>query len=276
MYISKLLFLFFLFHAMLCGAISEDSITEPYPAHAHNDYMHECPLLDALENGFRSIEADVFAMGDSLYVAHNRRDIKPGRTLRALYLGPLMKLSSEDQLAIYDSASPLILLVDIKDDGLTTYKLLDLILIEYREILCQVNQGSYIPGAVMIIISGNRPMDYMMQQEQRFAFVDGRMENLTESYPPLLMPLISDRWNKYFTWKGKGDIPEEEQVKLRLHVQQAHKNGQLIRLWATPDTPGKEREAVWTELEEAGVDLINTDDLAGLRAFFQEKKSKYD
>ena len=202
MYRSKLLCLLFLFQAMFCGAISKDSIIEPYPAHAHNDYMHERTLFDALENGFRSIEADVFAMGDSLYVAHNRSDIKPGRTLRALYLEPLMKLSSEDKLAIYDSASPLILLVDIKDDGLTTYKLLDRILNENREILCQVNQGSYKPGAVMIIISGNRPMDYMMQQEQRFAFVDGRMENLTEAYPPLLMPLISDRWTKYFTWKG--------------------------------------------------------------------------
>jgi len=41
----------------------------------------------------------------------------------------------------------------------------------------------------------------------------------------------------------------------------------LIRFWATPDIAGKERDAVWTELLEAGVDLINTDDLTGLRAF---------
>jgi hypothetical protein len=47
----------------------------------------------------------------------------------------------------------------------------------------------------------------------------------------------------------------------------AHENGQLIRFWATPDIPGKEREAFWTELLEAGVDLVNTDDLSGLRAF---------
>jgi len=273
---SKMLFLLFLFQAMVCGAVSNDSITEPYPAHAHNDYLHERPLLDALENGFRSIEADVFAMGDSLYVAHNRRDIKPGRTLRALYLEPLMKLNSEDRLAIYNNASPLILLVDIKDDGLSTYKLLEHILNESRAFLCQHSPEGYVPGSVMVIVSGNRPIDYMMQQEQRFAFVDGRMENLTETYPPLLMPLISDRWTKYFTWRGKGDMPEKEQVQLELYVQQAHEKGQLIRFWATPDLPGKEREAIWNVLVEAGVDLINTDDLVGLRAFLIEKSSKHD
>jgi hypothetical protein len=261
------MFLLFLFQTIVCEAVSIDTLSAPYPAHAHNDYMHERPLFDALENGFRSIEADVFAIGDSLYVAHNRRDIKPGRTLRALYLEPLMQCISEDRLAIYDSANPLILLVDIKDDGLTTYKLLDHILSESREILCQAGPEGNVPGNVMVIVSGNRPIEYMMQQTQRFAFVDGRMENLTETYPPFLMPLISDRWTKYFTWRGKGDMPEEERVQLRLYVQQAHENGRLIRFWATPDSPGKEREAVWTELVEAGVDLINTDDLAGLRAF---------
>jgi hypothetical protein len=272
MYSSKLLSLLFLFQTMLCGAVSNDTISAPYPAHAHNDYMHERPLFDALENGFRSIEADVFAIGDSLYVAHNRKDIKPGRTLRALYLEPLMEYISEDQFAIYDSASPLILLVDIKDDGLTTYKLLDRILNESREILCKVSRGAYVPGSVMVVVSGNRPIEYMEQQTQRFAFVDGRMENLTETYPPLLMPLISDRWTKYFTWRGKGDMPEEERSQLKLYVQQAHEKGQLVRFWATPDKPGLEREAVWTELLEAGVDLLNTDDLAGLRNFISAKQ----
>ncbi|TFH25582.1 MAG: hypothetical protein E4H10_09200, partial [Bacteroidia bacterium] len=265
--ISNWLFPLLLFQTIVCGAVSPDTVTVPHPAHAHNDYMHEHPLFDALENGFRSIEADVFTQDDSLYVAHDRKDIKPGRTLRALYLEPLMEYISDGEQTIYDSAYPLILLIDIKDDALTTYSLLDRILNDYREILCKVSQEAYDGGSVMVVVSGNRPVEYMMQQTHRFAFVDGRMEDLSEEYPPLLMPLISDRWTKYFSWMGKGDMPEKERMQLRLYVQYAHKNGQLIRFWATPDIPGKEREAVWTELLEAGVDLVNTDDLGGLRAF---------
>jgi len=41
-------------------------------AHAHNDYGHNRPLFDALKEGFTSVEADVFLMNDSLYVAHNQ------------------------------------------------------------------------------------------------------------------------------------------------------------------------------------------------------------
>ena len=260
------LIIFSTLHLNVCGAISNDTLKVPHPAHAHNDYLHARPLFDAMENGFRSIEADVFTLGDSLYVAHDRKDIKPGRTLRALYLEPLMEYM-KDRNTIYDSASPLILLIDIKDNGLTTYKLLDRILNESLEILCRVSNEAYVCGSVMVVVSGNRPIEYMMEQTERFAFVDGRMKDLTEEYSPHLMPLISDRWTKYFSWRGKGDMPEKERIQLRLYVQQAHENGQLIRFWATPDIPGKERDAVWTEILEAGVDLINTDDLTGLRTF---------
>mgnify|MGYP001813784394 FL=1 len=154
-----LLFLLLMFQSLVYGEISNDTVAVPIPAHAHNDYLHERPLFDALENGFRSLEADVFAVGDSLYVAHNRKDIEPGRTLRALYLEPLMKYILENEKTNFDSAHPLILLVDIKDDGLSTYKLLDGILNDYQEILCGISGDTCVWGRVMIVISGNRPME---------------------------------------------------------------------------------------------------------------------
>jgi len=257
----------FLYQSVACGAISKDTISTPLPAHAHNDYNHERPLFDALENGFRSIEADVYSRGDSLYVAHDRRDIMPGRTLRDLYLDPLAWFMSNGGGIIYDNARPLILLVDIKDNGLDTYNLLDRILSDYREILCTVSPEGYAGGKVMVIVSGNRPIEYMMNQNRLFAFVDGRLEDLSGEYPPHVMPLVSDRWTKYFSWMGKGDMPEKERAQLRSYVDQAHEKGRLIRFWATPDAPGEEREAVWRELLGAGVDLLNTDDLVGLREF---------
>jgi len=269
--VTIILFLLLLIEPIVLGAASKDTLTTPYPAHAHNDYEHERPLFDALENGFRSIEADVFAVGDSLFVAHDRKDILPGRTLRALYLDPLMEYFSNNPHTKYDSASPLIILVDIKDNGLTTYQLLDRILYESREILCKVSPEGYVGGNVMVVVSGNRPIEFMMKQTQRFAFVDGRLKDLAEEYPAHLMPMISDRWGKYFSWRGKGEMPEKERVQLRSYVQGAHDKGQLVRFWATPDVPGKERESVWNELLEAGVDLINTDDLTGLRDFLLRK-----
>jgi hypothetical protein len=57
-------------------------------------------------------------------------------------------------------------------------------------------------------------------------------------------------------------MPEGERVKLLDLVDRAHAQGRRIRFWAIPDRP-----EAWGELLKAGVDLINTDDLAGLQAF---------
>ncbi len=71
------------------------------PAHSHNDYRNSRPLLDALEVKFKSIEADVFSIGDSLFVAHDSTQIKQGRTLRTLYLDPLKEIISKNGGGIY-------------------------------------------------------------------------------------------------------------------------------------------------------------------------------
>jgi hypothetical protein len=47
--------------------------------HAHNDYLHDRPLLDALDAGFSSVEADIFLVDDQLLVAHTAREIDPER-----------------------------------------------------------------------------------------------------------------------------------------------------------------------------------------------------
>src|SRR5438093_5049824 len=58
-------------------------------AHAHNDYEHARPLLDALEHGVCSVEADIYLVDGQLLVAHDRQKVSPTRTLQALYLDPL-------------------------------------------------------------------------------------------------------------------------------------------------------------------------------------------
>jgi glycerophosphoryl diester phosphodiesterase len=62
-------------------------------------------------------------------------------------------------------------------------------------------------------------------------------------------------------------MPDAERAKLKAMVEQAHQSGRVVRFWATP-----ERESVWIELADAGVDLLNTDDLAGLQEFLTKRQ----
>ncbi|MDR7276502.1 phosphatidylinositol-specific phospholipase C/glycerophosphodiester phosphodiesterase family protein [Catenuloplanes atrovinosus] len=248
--------------------------TAPLPqAHAHNDYEHERPLLDALDHGFTSVEADIYLVGGELLVAHDPEDLQPGRTLAALYLDPLVERVRANRGRVYrGSPISLQLLIDIKNTGAATYTALDATLREYRTILSRYAYGRVTTGAVTAVISGDRPRELMESQTVRYAFYDGRMSDLTAGAPAEFIPLISDNWNNVFSWQGDGPMPADQRARLREIVRTAHEDGRRVRFWATPDTAGPARTAVWTELRRAGVDHINTDDLAGLEAFLRAKR----
>ncbi|MDQ4109944.1 MAG: phosphatidylinositol-specific phospholipase C/glycerophosphodiester phosphodiesterase family protein [Actinomycetota bacterium] len=245
----------------------------PHPqAHAHNDYEHERPLLDALEHGFTSVEADVWLVDGELLVAHDAEDLAPTRTLEGLYLAPLKKLVSgkgRDVYPGYDGTFQL--LIDIKNTGEATYAAIEKELGGYEELFTRYENGTVKDGPVEAVISGDRPLETMRRATERLSFYDGRMSDLHSGIPASLMPLVSDNWTKVFVWQGIGPMPETERRKLHEIVDHAHAQGYRVRFWATPDTDGPAREAVWTELLAAGVDHINTDDLAALDAFLSDR-----
>ncbi len=106
-------------------AAENAAVTPLAQAHAHNDYEHDRPLLDALDHGFSSVEADIYLVDGALLVAHNRRDVKPERTLQRLYLDPLRERVQANGGSVYPGGKPFFLLIDIKTDGEAAYAVLD-------------------------------------------------------------------------------------------------------------------------------------------------------
>ena len=237
--------------------------TEPLPsAHAHNDYWHERPLLDALDRGFTSVEADVFLVNGQLQVGHEVTELKPDRTLESLYLEPLSRRVRKNGGHVYPNGQRFFLLVDIKSDADATYQQLHDVLTKHADMLTRVDSGKTERGAVTVVLSGNRPVEAVSNASIRYVGLDGRLGDLSSEAPADLMPMISDSWSTHFTWRGKGPIPPTERTKLREIVRKAHAAGRVVRFWATP-----ENEAVWRELRLAGVDLIGSDQLGRLARF---------
>ncbi len=236
-------------------------------AHAHNDYEHDRPLHDALSNGFKSVEADVWLVDGELLVAHDREDVRRGRNLESLYLAPLREIVSRNGGSVY-KADPdyFTLLIDIKSDAVPTYLALHEELRRHQRLLTRFGPQGVTDGAVTAIVSGNRPRELMQQQRVRYAAYDGRLSDLGMATDQTFVPLISDNWTRHFSWQGIGPMPEAEREKLRAIVHTAHTNGQRVRFWATPEQ-SPQREAVWHELLAAQVDYINTDHLKALRDF---------
>ena len=231
-------------------------------AHAHNDYEHKRPLLDALDHGFRSAEADIWRTKEGLIVAHTPFGLKAGRTLQALYLDPLRERVRAGGGAVHKGGPPFYLLVDVKSDAAATYAELAPVLERYADSLTVTRDGKTERKAVTVVISGNCDRAAIARAAVRYAAIDGRPADLDGTAPVELIPWVSAAWGTVFTWDGTGAMPEPERGKLRAFVGKAHAKGRMVRFWGAPET----RE-VWRELVAADVDLINTDRLADLRAF---------
>ncbi|WP_432513011.1 phosphatidylinositol-specific phospholipase C/glycerophosphodiester phosphodiesterase family protein [Kineococcus sp. SYSU DK001] len=240
-------------------------------AHAHNDYEHERPLLDALDRGFTSVEADVYLVDGQLLVAHDPEDLDPSRTLQSLYLEPLEDLAEAGGGSVHGDGEPVQLLIDVKGDAVATWLAIEDVLAQYPTTMTSftMTDTGYdaTPRAATAVISGNRPVDLMARDHLRWSAYDGRSGDLLNGSDPDFMPLVSDNWANQFTWRGEGEMPAAERSKLADFVTAAHLAGREVRFWNTPDTPGPARDAVWAELVAAQVDQINTDDLDGLRDF---------
>jgi hypothetical protein len=228
--------------------------------------VHKHPLLDALDHGFCSVEADVHLLRKKLFVAHDLDQVREERSLEGLYLKPLRKLAQEHGGRIFPGLPSLTLLIDVKSDADPAYETLREALKKHPKSFTQFHEDKIETNAITVIVTGNRARKIMESEDTRYAAIDGRIEDLDSAAPASLIPLISDNWTKYFKWNGVGEMPDDQRKKLHDFVTKAHAHGRRLRFWSTPDKP-----EVWKELFDAGVDLIGGDDLDGLEKFLRSR-----
>ncbi|HRI78343.1 MAG TPA: hypothetical protein PLR06_02310 [Cyclobacteriaceae bacterium] len=229
-------------------------------AHAHNDYEHVRPLLDALQNGFISVEADIHFRNGRLVVDHT---IASGKSplLERLYLKPLDSLLRMNNGEIYSSSTgnmTFFLMLDVKTTAEPAWEALKQLLKTYSS-LCN-SKG------IRIFLSGNRPIQVIQKEQNSCVGVDGRPDDLGKNYPETFMPVISDHYKNWSKWNGKTTPTDNDLAGIRELALRVHKEGKRLRLWSIPDN-----EMAWDALLKAGVDLINTDRLEELNVFLTKK-----
>jgi hypothetical protein len=131
-------------------------------------------------------------------------------------------------------------------------------------LLTGFSSNGVTPRAVTVVLTGNRPRAMLAQESARLAGLDGELSDLGRPDPNGLLLWVSANWSQSFPWRGEGPIPPEERERVRQIVEQAHQLHAKARFWGSPDTP-----AFWREMQADGVDLINTDDLAGAEKFLR-------
>jgi len=258
--VKTLLFVSLIFAQFYCKAQSTPLLN----GFAHNDYRHKRPLFDALENGFTNIEADIFLKNNKLIVAHVFPYFKGKRTLENLYFKPLSERIALNNGKVYENYNkPVILMIDVKTNANDTYEALKPLLEKYSSILTHLEDGKVVYGAVTVVLSGHKPYDMIGGEQSRLAFIDEDLRRVSrDTTTTNMFTMASCKYSRMLKWDGKGVFPVAERNKLCTFVAIAHRMGEKVRLWASP-----EKKAVWDELLKCGVDLINTDRLVTLRRY---------
>lgn len=237
-------------------------------AHAHNDYEHTRPLLDALDHGFTSVEADVWLVDGELYLGHDAPDLS--RTLTAYYLQPLADRVAASGGSVYPGwRNGFQLLIDVKSDAASTWPVIEQKLAAFPGLFTTYDDGAVRRGPVTAVISGNRDLAAMQAATVRRSFYDARLDELDDGLPSSLVAMVSEDWKTTFLWRGVGPFLGER--RLERIVDDAHARGYTVRFWDTPDVDAPRRERVWQAELDAGVDWLNTDDLAGLQDFLNSR-----
>ncbi|EOR92674.1 putative secreted protein [Arcticibacter svalbardensis MN12-7] len=238
---------------------------------AHNDYWHQRPLYDALENGYSYVEADIYLRNNKLIVAHILPFFKKKKTLEQLYFKPLLKITQGTNKEIRNLASPITLMIDIKSEANETYSKLEHLLHKYASILSSYDNGKTTIRQVTVIITGHKPYKRIKEQTSRMAFIDEDLLKIEQSIESAdVYQTASCKYAHLINWQGIGEMPLVEKEKLIRYVSYAHQNGKKVRLWASP-----ENTKVWAALMACGVDLINTDQLVELRDFLLAQQIIY-
>lgn len=231
-------------------------------AHAHNDYLHEKPFLEAYYLNYGMIEADIFIQDDELMVAHENKSIKPENTLSALYINPLLKKIKENNGRAYADGKRLRLLIDIKEEGDKALRLLEKQLKPNRHLFDMAHN----PDAVQLIISGDMPNSKDFKNYDEIFYFDGRPKTEYSKKSFKRIALVSTSILDFVKWNKGGIYSETETLKLRNFVDSVHHVGKMVRLWATPNTLTS-----FKTLTDLGVDFIGSDDLKLLAEYFKRE-----
>lgn len=164
----------------------------PVMCHSHNGYWRPRPLITALMAGCAGIEADVWLTddGQDLLVGHDRAALAPQKTLRTMYLDPLLDIldlrNPDDVIEGHDgqhrplgvfkgqTQTPLILMIHVKENVAAIWAIVleQLELFRQKGYLRWYENGTIWPGPLVVVGSGELHLDTTVASSKETPYYD--------------------------------------------------------------------------------------------------------
>ncbi|XTI85905.1 hypothetical protein V2W45_1466714 [Cenococcum geophilum] len=198
----------------------------PKACHSHSDYWRTVLLYEALAAGCVNRHND-------LPVGHVKKVLKSTRSLRTLYIDPLINIFSNRNISSVFETS--------KEAGVFETDPNALESLRRRGWLTYFNGTDIVPGPVTVVGTGNTPFDLVVaDSSHRYVYFDAPLLNISNSIYTL----------------GGGQINT-----IKTQIEKADAKGLESRYWDTLAWPISFRDRIRDTLVENGVGILNVGDL---------------
>lgn len=173
-----------------------------------------------------------------------------------------------------DPNASVTLLIDFKNDGATNTgaAILPVLMEQLRKFqvrnwLSYWNGTVVVPGPLTVVATGHVELDVLLQSgedRQRVIFFDAPLEDIgNPRYDTSNSYYASSSIRKAVGIPWFARLSSGQVEKIREQVGVAMEKGLLSRYWGTSSWPVSARNRIWTILRDAGVGMLNVDDLEG-------------
>jgi len=240
------------------------------PIISSHNFNNKTELWESIGNGILNYQADVMYIYGKLYVTPTMPDSAGHKlpTLTDAYLYPLYNQFKKNKGEILPGyPGDVFLILNFTAQPLQVYKQLATEMRPFTEMLTFKVDGVNHPGKLRILIKDKAQLDKINSIKPGFLGLAGNMSDIDKNVDSYQMPLIEVDFSELTNWKGTGNIPFEDFIKIKDLVTKVHAQKKKISLINCPSN-----KTVADLIQTSKADFINSQEALRMAGFFETAK----
>lgn len=240
------------------------------PVISSHNFEGSADLWESIGKGIFNYQADVMYIYGKIFVTPLMPDSPEHHlpTLTDAYLYPLYNQFKKNNGEIIPGyQSDIYLVLNLTAQPVQVYKQLAIEMRPFMDMLTYKNADSEHQGKLRILIKDKAQLQTINNIKPSFLGLVGNSGDVDKNSDPNQMPLIEIDFNELTNWKGTGNIPFEDFVKIKDLVAKVHAQGKKISLINCPSY-----QQVADLIKTAKVDFLSTPEAIKMAGFFDTDK----
>ena len=240
------------------------------PIISSRNFNTKAELWESIGNGILNYQADVMYIYGKLYVTPTMPDSAGHKlpTLTDAYLYPIYNQFKKNNSEILPGYSgDIFLILNFTAQPIQIYKQLAAEMRPFSDMLTYKVEGADHQGKLRILIKDKAQLDKINSIKPSFLGLVGNLSDIDKNIDSGQMPLIEVDFSQISSWKGTGNIPFEDFVKIKDMVTKVHAQKKKISLINCPSN-----KSVADLIQTSKADFINSPEALRMAGFFEAAK----